>query len=51
VRATAAIAGDATLRIDFDEPHAAVTPGQLVALLDLAGAEVLAGATIREQLA
>jgi tRNA-specific 2-thiouridylase len=49
VRATATVAPDATLRLAFDEPHAAVTPGQLVALLDLDGSEVLAGATIREQ--
>jgi len=48
VRATAAVADDASLRLDFDAPHAAVTPGQLVALLDLDGSEVLAGATIRE---
>jgi tRNA-specific 2-thiouridylase len=48
VPATAAVADDASLRLDFDEPHAAVTPGQLVALLDLEGSEVLAGATIRE---
>jgi len=48
VRATAVVAQDAGLRLDFDEPHAAVTPGQLVALLDLDGIEVLAGATIRE---
>jgi tRNA-specific 2-thiouridylase len=50
VRATAAVGADASLRIDFDEPHAAVTPGQLVALFDLDGSEVLAGATIREPL-
>jgi tRNA-specific 2-thiouridylase len=48
VRATAVVAEDASLRLDFDAPHAAVTPGQLVALLDLDGIEVLAGATIRE---
>ncbi|HEY0614902.1 MAG TPA: tRNA 2-thiouridine(34) synthase MnmA [Candidatus Elarobacter sp.] len=48
VPATATIAGAQTLRLDFDQPHRAVTPGQLVALLDEAGVEVLAGATIRE---
>ncbi len=48
VAATALVAGDAALRVDFDEPHAAVSPGQLVALLDPTGHEVLAGATIRD---
>ena len=48
VRATAIIADDALLRLEFDEPHSAITPGQLVALLALDGTEVLAGATIRE---
>jgi len=47
VAATARVA-DGLLSLAFDAPHAAVTPGQLVALLDLDGAEVLAGATIRE---
>ena len=47
-RATAAVAADGTLDVHFAEPQRAVTPGQLVALLDLDGAEVLAGATIRE---
>jgi tRNA-specific 2-thiouridylase len=46
-RARAAIAADGTLEVRFDEPQRALTPGQLVALLDLDGAEVLAGATIR----
>ena len=50
VRATAVVDADAGLRLDFDEPHSAVTPGQLVALLDPGGGEVLAGATIRESL-
>jgi tRNA-specific 2-thiouridylase len=40
--------GSATLRVTFDEPHRAVTPGQLVALFDLDGAEVIGAATIRE---
>jgi tRNA U34 2-thiouridine synthase MnmA/TrmU len=48
VGATAVVSDDASLRLDFDEPHAAVTPGQLVALVDPDGAEMLAGATIRE---
>jgi tRNA-specific 2-thiouridylase len=47
-RATASIDADGTLDVRFDEPQRAVTPGQLVALLDLDGSEVLAGATIRE---
>jgi tRNA-specific 2-thiouridylase len=47
-RATATIAHDGTLDVRFAEPQRAITPGQLVALLDLDGAEVLAGATIRE---
>jgi tRNA-specific 2-thiouridylase len=46
-RATASVAADGTLDVRFAEPQRAVTPGQLVALLDLDGAEVLAGATIR----
>jgi tRNA-uridine 2-sulfurtransferase len=47
VRATADVnRGD--LSLAFDEAHAAVSPGQLVAILDLDGAEVLAGATIRQ---
>jgi tRNA-specific 2-thiouridylase len=48
VSATASIAADGTLEVRFAEPQRAVTPGQLVALLDLDGTEVLAGATIRE---
>ncbi len=35
------------LHLRFDEPLRAVTPGQLVALLDSAGEEVLGAATIR----
>ena len=48
VPALAALAGDGTLRLEFDAPHRAVTPGQLVALFDGGGAEVLGAATIRE---
>ena len=47
-RATAVIAGDGTLRLTFAEPQRAIAPGQLVALLDAAGEEVLGAATIRE---
>lgn len=47
VRASAVVEGG-ELSLAFDEPHTAVSPGQLVALLDLDGTEVLAGATIRE---
>lgn len=50
VRATATMGGNGLLRLRFDQPQRAVAPGQLVALLDLAGDEVLAGATIREAL-
>jgi hypothetical protein len=35
-------------RLMFDEPHRAATPGQLVALLDTRGIEVLGAATIRD---
>ncbi len=41
---------DETLRLTFDEPHRAVTPGQLVALFDTDGVEVIGAATIRETL-
>ena len=44
-RARARVEGD-TLRLTFAEPQRAVAPGQLVALLDLDGKEVLAAATI-----
>jgi tRNA-specific 2-thiouridylase len=37
-----------TLRLRFASPQRAVSPGQLVALLDLGGAEVLGAATIRQ---
>jgi tRNA-specific 2-thiouridylase len=48
VAATATVEDDGTLRLAFGEPHRAVTPGQLVALLDPDGAEVVGAATIRE---
>jgi tRNA-specific 2-thiouridylase len=47
VAAEARIGDDGTLLLAFDEPHRAVTPGQLVALLDLDGSEVIGAATIR----
>jgi tRNA-specific 2-thiouridylase len=47
-RATAILEPDGTLRVRFAEPQRAIAPGQLVALLDLAGSEVLGAATIRE---
>ncbi len=50
-RATPALAratlNDGTLTLRFDEPLRAITPGQLVALFDLDGNEVLGAATIR----
>ena len=46
--ASAVISDDGTLRLTFDEPHRAVTPGQLVALFDADGIEVIGAATIRE---
>jgi tRNA-specific 2-thiouridylase len=48
VPATALLAGDAELRLEFDGPHRAATPGQLVALFDTGGFEVLGAATIRD---
>jgi tRNA U34 2-thiouridine synthase MnmA/TrmU len=36
-----------TLHLEFAEPQRAVTPGQLVALYDPAGSEVLGAATIQ----
>jgi tRNA-specific 2-thiouridylase len=50
VCANAVLSDDGTLRLDFDEPHRAVTPGQLVALFDRVGLEVIGAATIRETL-
>jgi tRNA-specific 2-thiouridylase len=46
-RARARVAGDGTLALHFDQPQRAVAPGQLVALFDPDGAEVLGAATIR----
>lgn len=48
VPAQATLAPDGTLRLAFAEPHRAVSPGQLVALFDTAGTEVVGAATIRE---
>jgi tRNA-uridine 2-sulfurtransferase len=48
VPAIAEFLRDDTLRLTFDEPHRAVTPGQLVALLDTDGIEMLCAATIRD---
>jgi len=44
--AMARILGDGRLSLAFDEPQRAVTPGQLVALLEPDGDEVLGAATI-----
>jgi len=44
--AFATVAGD-TLRLRFEQPQRAITPGQLVALLDRDSEEVLGAATIR----
>jgi tRNA-specific 2-thiouridylase len=46
-RATAHVRDDGTLRVTFEEPQRAVSPGQLVALLAPDGREVLGAATIR----
>jgi tRNA-specific 2-thiouridylase len=48
--ATATVTGGHTLRLEFQEPERAVAPGQLVALYDAAGSEVLGAATIVEAL-
>ncbi len=45
-RATARVESN-ELHLHFDEPLRAITPGQLVALLDPSGEEVLGAATIR----
>ncbi|HVA27036.1 MAG TPA: tRNA 2-thiouridine(34) synthase MnmA [Candidatus Baltobacteraceae bacterium] len=45
--AKATIESDGSLRLEFDEPVRAITPGQLVALFDPAAEEVLGAATIR----
>ncbi len=47
VSALASVRGE-TLQLEFDEPLRAVSPGQLVALFDRGGEEVLGAATIRE---
>ena len=47
VSARATVAGDGTLHVQFDELHRSIAPGQLVALFDLDGEEVLGAATIR----
>jgi tRNA-specific 2-thiouridylase len=47
--ATVTLGAD-TLRVRFDDPHAAIAPGQLVALFDPNGDEVLGAATICEVL-
>jgi tRNA-specific 2-thiouridylase len=46
--ARADIEADGVLRLDFEQPERAIAPGQLVALYDADGAEVLGAATIRE---
>lgn len=48
--ADAVLENDGTLRLTFAAPHRAVTPGQLVALFDDDGIEVIGAATIRETL-
>jgi tRNA-specific 2-thiouridylase len=48
VPARATVAADGTLHVRFDDLHRSVTPGQLVALFDTGGDEVLGAATIRE---
>lgn len=45
--ATASVRDDGTLHLRFEKPQRAVTPGQLVALLDPATEEVLGAATIK----
>jgi tRNA-specific 2-thiouridylase len=49
VAAAADVLGE-TLRLEFAQPLRAVSPGQLVALFDVQGEEVLGAATIREAL-
>jgi tRNA-specific 2-thiouridylase len=46
-RAVARVAGDGVVTLMFDQPQRAVAPGQLAALFDDAGHEVLGAATIR----
>ena len=45
-RAVATIHGEQALSLRFERPQRAIAPGQLVALLDVDGAEVLGAATI-----
>ncbi len=45
--AHATLDGD-TMTVRFDALHQAIAPGQLVALFDTGGEEVLGAATIRE---
>jgi tRNA-specific 2-thiouridylase len=45
-RALASLDENATLRLHFEQPQRAITPGQLVALLDTTSDEVLGAATI-----
>jgi tRNA-specific 2-thiouridylase len=49
-RAVALARDDGTLRLRFEEPQRAITPGQLAALLDPTTDEVLAAATIKTAL-
>jgi tRNA-specific 2-thiouridylase len=46
--AQVSIGADGALRLSFEQPERAVTPGQLVALYDIEEDEVLGSATIRE---
>ncbi len=48
--ARASIEPGGTIRLDFEQPERAIAPGQLVALYDEDGGEVLGAATIREAL-
>jgi tRNA-uridine 2-sulfurtransferase len=48
IPALASVAADGTLKLDFAEPQRAIAPGQLVALFDRGGDEVLGAGTIRE---
>ncbi|GAC1413504.1 MAG: tRNA 2-thiouridine(34) synthase MnmA [Candidatus Velthaea sp.] len=51
LRAEATLRGDGTLELAFPALQRAITPGQLVALFDPVGDEVLGAATIREAIA
>ncbi|MEO6913160.1 MAG: tRNA 2-thiouridine(34) synthase MnmA [Candidatus Baltobacteraceae bacterium] len=50
VPAIANLAADGSLEVRFEKPLRAVSPGQLVAMFDPAGEEVLGAATIRQAL-